>query len=57
MCIAFARMALVVLLSALSSAPAFAQGGSTASISGVVVDTDGGVIPGADVAHQEQRDR
>jgi hypothetical protein len=49
MCIAFARVALVVILSALCSGTALAQGGSTASISGVVVDTDGGVIPGADV--------
>ncbi|MGH9348667.1 MAG: TonB-dependent receptor domain-containing protein [Vicinamibacterales bacterium] len=34
----------------MTSAIAFAQGASTASISGVVVDSDGGVVPGADVA-------
>jgi hypothetical protein len=33
----------------LVSVGAFAQGSSTASISGVVVDADGGVVPGADV--------
>jgi hypothetical protein len=47
--VALMRLALVVLVSLLVSATAFAQGGSTASITGVVVDTDGGVIPGADV--------
>src|SRR5262245_7313665 len=36
-------------LVAACSGSAFAQGSSTASISGVVVDRDGGVIPGADV--------
>src|SRR5262245_42530311 len=33
----------------LTSVGAFAQGSSTASISGVVVDSGGGVVPGADV--------
>jgi len=33
----------------LSSVPAFAQGGTTSTISGIVVDSGGGVIPGADV--------
>ncbi len=32
-----------------SSPPAFAQGGTTNTISGVVVDSGGGVVPGADV--------
>ncbi|MCX6537683.1 MAG: TonB-dependent receptor [Acidobacteria bacterium] len=41
-------VALVAVL-LLSSAPAFAQGGTTNTISGVVVDSGGGVIPGADV--------
>jgi hypothetical protein len=31
------------------TAPAFAQGGSTSTLSGIVVDSSGGVIPGADV--------
>jgi hypothetical protein len=34
---------------ALFASNAFAQGGSTSSISGVVVDSGGGVVPGADV--------
>ena len=33
----------------LPTAPAFAQGGTTSTISGIVVDSGGGVIPGADV--------
>lgn len=32
-----------------SSSPAYGQGGATSTISGVVVDTGGGVVPGADV--------
>src|SRR5215510_10566424 len=39
----------VLLLSGLLSTDVFAQGASTASIAGVVVDTGGGVVPGADV--------
>jgi hypothetical protein len=38
-----------MLLACLTSVAAFAQGSSTASISGVVVDSGGGVVPGADV--------
>ncbi len=38
-----------VLLLALASSPAFAQSTSASSLSGVVVDTDGGAIPGATV--------
>jgi len=37
------------LIAALFSTPAFAQGGATSSITGVVVDVDGGVIPGATI--------
>jgi hypothetical protein len=46
------RRALIVatiLLGILTASAAFAQGSSTAAISGVVVDTDGAVVPGADV--------
>lgn len=46
------RVSLVVaLLSALLAwtDPVFAQGGTTSTLSGVVVDNSGGVIPGADV--------
>jgi len=43
------RLMLTGLLLALFGSPAFAQGGSTSSITGVVVDVDGGVIPGATV--------
>lgn len=38
-----------LVLSAMFSAAVFAQGGSASSLSGVVVDASGGVIPGADV--------
>ena len=41
------RLALAAMVAAFISAPAFAQ--STSSIVGVVVDQDGGVIPGATV--------
>jgi hypothetical protein len=40
---------LLAAIATLWSAPAFAQGGSTSSISGTVVDRDGGAIPGATV--------
>ena len=40
---------LTLLICAVAAAPAFAQGGATSSIVGVVVDPDGGVIPGATV--------
>src|SRR5262245_56929376 len=43
------RVLLMVLSLALVSAPAFAQGTSNSSISGVVVDSGGGVIPGATI--------
>ena len=43
------RIAATVLFALITAATAFAQGSSTASISGVVVDAGGGVIPGADV--------
>ncbi len=43
------RMVVVALTGLLLSTSAFAQGSSTASISGVVTDVDGGVVPGADV--------
>lgn len=43
------RMVVAALLTIVAGAPAFAQGASTASISGVVVDADRAVIPGADV--------
>ena len=40
-----------------ASAPAFAQGSTTSSLGGTVVDSGGGVIPGATVSRQEQRHR
>jgi hypothetical protein len=40
--------AMILLLFVSAGSPAFAQGGST-TLSGVVVDAQGGVIPGADV--------
>ena len=43
------RLFPIALLSLALSTPAFAQGGATSSISGVVVDTDGGFVPGATV--------
>ena len=44
------RLVLMTLaMLALVSTPAFAQGGSTSAIGGVVVDSAGGVIPGATV--------
>src|SRR5262245_23543600 len=41
----------VALLTALvvSAGPSYAQGGTASTLSGVVVDASGGVIPGADV--------
>src|SRR5690242_4676997 len=44
-----ARLMLVVCLLAGAHAPAYAQGGTTSSLSGTVTDVDGGVIPGATV--------
>jgi len=43
------RVVAAGLFTLITSVGAFAQGSSTASISGVVVDTDGGVIPGATI--------
>jgi hypothetical protein len=43
------KVGLWALTFALLSGPAFAQGGATSSIVGVVVDSGGGVIPGATV--------
>ena len=43
------EVGLTALVFALLSGPAFAQGGATSSITGVVVDSGGGVIPGATV--------
>lgn len=40
---------LVVLALVVSSSPLFAQGGATSSISGIVTDAGGGVLPGATV--------
>ena len=42
-------IAALAAVCALVATPAFAQGGSTASLSGVVTDKDGGVVPGATV--------
>jgi len=49
-----ARLALLAWLLTLVASSAFAQGGATSSISGVVVDTDGGVIPGATVSAKNE---
>ena len=43
------KVLLLALFAALISAPAFAQASATSSIQGVVLDTGGGVIPGATV--------
>lgn len=44
------RIALAMVLAAMTASAAFAQGaGTTASLSGKVADASGGVIPGADV--------
>ena len=42
-------IAVLVAACALVATPAFAQSGSTASLSGQVTDKDGGVVPGANV--------
>ena len=39
----------LVLAMAVGAAPAFAQGGSTSTISGTVTDSTGAVVPGADI--------
>ena len=51
----WATVSAVVLALLVVGGSAFAQGSSTASISGVVVDTDGAVIPGADVVVKNLR--
>ena len=43
------RLVTAVVFVAATALSAFGQASSTASISGVVVDPDGGVLPGADV--------
>ena len=40
---------LVTMVAALSPLPAFAQGGATSTLQGIVKDSSGGVVPGADV--------
>src|SRR5215475_2407668 len=49
------QVAAAVLVALAVAGGAFAQGSSTASVSGVVVDTDGAVIPGADVSVKNDR--
>jgi hypothetical protein len=43
------RLVAFALLLAMASVPAFAQGSSASTLSGTVVDADGGAIPGATV--------
>ena len=43
------RLMLALLALAFLTTPAFAQGSATSSITGVVVDKDGGGVPGANV--------
>ncbi len=43
------RYVMLALMLAFASTPAFAQGSSASSLSGAVVDADGGAIPGATV--------
>ncbi|MGH9345861.1 MAG: carboxypeptidase regulatory-like domain-containing protein [Vicinamibacterales bacterium] len=40
----------LTVATAVAAPPAFAQGGATSPLSGVIVDTSGAVLPGADVA-------
>src|SRR5262245_10047436 len=49
------RLAVVALLVLAGSGEAFGQGSSTGTISGVVVDTGGAVIPGADIVVKNVR--
>src|SRR5262245_24524996 len=42
-------IAVLAAVCALVATPAFGQGGSTAALSGLVTDKDGGVVPGATV--------
>ncbi len=43
------RLMLVVVMGTACGATAFAQGGATSSLAGVVVDSSGGVVPGVDI--------
>jgi Carboxypeptidase regulatory-like domain/TonB dependent receptor len=45
----FIRLMLACVLASAAATLAYAQGGATSSLSGVVVDTGGGVVPGATV--------
>ena len=45
----WSTLALLGLIAALISAPVFAQGTTTSSISGLVVDSGGGAVPGATI--------
>ena len=51
------RGLVVCALVSVFSSHAFAQGATTSTLTGVVVDSVGGVIPGATVSREEQRDR
>ena len=51
----FLRVWPALILMAVVSVPAFAQGTATSSITGVVVDADGGFVPGATVHRQERQ--
>ncbi len=46
---ALLRLTLALVIVALASPMAFAQGGAASSITGVVLDSDGGAVPGATV--------
>ena len=46
---ALASTLVVLTLSVLSNSPAYAQGGTTSTLSGIAVDSSGAVLPGADV--------
>ena len=46
---ALARLIALPLMLALASTPAFGQASASSSLSGLAVDADGGVIPGATV--------
>lgn len=49
------RVVLTAVIGAISAAPARAQGSATSSITGVVVDVSGGVIPGATITVKSER--
>src|ERR1044071_9912773 len=48
------RLVLAVFALACVTTPAFAQGGATSSITGVVIDKDGGGVPGATVTAKDE---